>query len=259
MASSQAPSSDPSATLEELFVRILNTNDDAIRTEANDSIITIIDSYVRSDSIFSHTFSNLRFLGQVESPDSKLKIITWNLVLRNSSNKYFCYLIRKGKKNSPNLVYELKGENKKEKIRNDILYNADNWYGALYYKIIPFMRNHSDYYLLLGLDNGNTQISRKIIDVLSFPQDGGLILGNDSFIRDKTTRLREVFEYSSDGIMTLRIQSRKMIVFDHLDAYSTGHQNDYDSYGAGLTFDGYVLKRGSWHFTSNIDVKNKKK
>jgi hypothetical protein len=254
----QSLTADASVILENLFVRMLNSNDDNVRSGTNDSIKLIVDSYVRSDSVFTHKFTSLRYLGQIESADSKIKIITWNLVLRKGTNKYFCYLIRKGNKKESNVVYELTSEYSGDPVRQDILYSQDNWYGALYYQIIPFRIHRSDYYALLGLSYANTQMSRKIIEIMSFSPDGKIIFGKDCLIKEKTTMQREVFEYSAEGVMTLRKYSPKMIVFDHLDAYSSGDENSSESYGPGLSFDGYMFKRGAWHFTQNVDVKNKK-
>jgi hypothetical protein len=92
--------------------------------------------------------------------------------------------------------------------------------------------------------------------VLSFTPDGGILFGKNCFIKGKETKLREVLEYSSEGVVSLRIKSPKLIVFDHLDIFSAGHENNAESYGAGSSFDGYKLKKGNWEFISNIDVKN---
>ncbi|MBP5589499.1 MAG: hypothetical protein J6X26_03095, partial [Bacteroidales bacterium] len=69
---------------------------------------------------------------------------------------------------------------------------------------------------------------------------------------------REVLEYSSDGMVTLRFLSRKVIVFDHLTSYATGHTMETDGYGAALSFDAYQLEKGFWRFISNVDVRNTK-
>ena len=70
---------------------------------------------------------------------------------------------------------------------------------------------------------------------------------------------REILEYAPDGMVTLRLVSRKLIVFDHLDPIIMGHENDPEYYGAaGLSFDGYKLKKGLWRFVSDIDIRKLK-
>ena len=95
IARGQVPVNDTPQILEELFDRLAGNYNDTDRIHINDSIRTILDSYVRSDSVFTHRFNNLRYLGQIMSPDSLLKIITWNLVLENEPGRYYCYFIRK--------------------------------------------------------------------------------------------------------------------------------------------------------------------
>jgi c-di-AMP phosphodiesterase-like protein len=73
---SQATVIDTPLKLEELFDRLVDNYNDTERIRINDSIRLILDSYVKSDTVFSHKFSNLRYLGQIMSPDSLLKIIT---------------------------------------------------------------------------------------------------------------------------------------------------------------------------------------
>jgi len=247
-------SKDLSSVLMRLYDRILFTSSDAEKERLNDSIILIIDGYAASDSVFSHKFSSLRFLGQSASSDSRVKLITWNLMLRDGTNRYFCYLIRKMKKGNSNKVTKLTGEYKVEEIATDRSYTAGDWYGALYYAIAPCKKD----YILLGLDFGSTMVSRKIIEVLSFTPEGEVVFGKDIFVRENEKKLREVIEYSAESIVSLRFNSPRIIVFDHLDSFSTG-DGDSESLGAGRSFDGYVYKKGIWKFTTGIDARNAKK
>lgn len=256
-ASGQTNSHDVSSILSDLFTRILNTNQDPERLRLNDSIQLIIDNYAASDSVFAHRFSNIRFLGQILSPDSKLKIITWNLILREGKNKYFCYIISKGNKGEKNKVYKLTGENKNEDIQTDKKYTDKDWYGALYYSIEPFSKDKVIHYLLLGIDYGDLSYTRKIIEVLTFTPEGGIIFGNDCFIKDKEVSSRVIIEYSSEAVVILRMKNRRCVVFDHLVSIS-GKKNNRENLGSEYSYDAYALKKGIWYFITNIDVRNKK-
>jgi hypothetical protein len=250
----EGQSKNMSTVLMRLYDRILFTSSDEEKLRLNDSIVMIMDGFTASDSVFSYKFSNLRFLGQITSSDSKIKLITWNLMLRDGKNKYFCYLIRKSRNGSINDVKKLMGENREEAIETDRPYSAGDWYGALYYAIEPCRKD----YILLGLDFSSMMVSRKIIDVLSFATDGEVVFGKDLFMKENVKQFREVIEYSSESVVTLRFKSPKMIVFDHLESFSTG-DDDSESKGAGLFFDGYVYRKGIWTFTTGIDVRNPRK
>lgn len=253
----QTPGRDIALVLENLFEGILNTKEDQEKLRINDSIRLIIGAYAESDTVFIHNFTNIRYLGQITSPDSQLKILTWNLFLRNSPNRYFCYFIRKGEKKEPKRVFVLTGQNRDEPVRTDITYSANDWYGALYYAVQPFRVDRKVNYILLGFDYGNLLISRKIIDVLCFTPEGEIVLGKDCFIREQEVKFREVLEYSPEGVVSLRLHNRRLIIFDQLAVVKNSNDNGMEQYGAsGLTFDGYKLKNGTWRFVPDIDIRN---
>ncbi len=254
----QVPS-ELSLTLSGIFTRILNSNRDNERKRLNDSLVLLMDSYTASDSVLNHKIDNVRYLGQIVSPDSRLKIITWNLILRDVGNKYFCYLIVKGSKGQKNKVYRLTGENRDEAESTGLIYTEKDWYGALYYAIQPFTKDGIRHYLLLGIDYGNSGVTRKIIDVLTINPDGRIVFGEKCFNKDNEISSRVVIEYSSEAVVSLRMKNSKCAVFDHLVSVSDDHRNDPKYMGSEFSFDGYVRKKGMWMFVSNIDVRNKKK
>lgn len=241
--------------LQELFYGIIDTRNNEERIQLNDSIIKIIDKYVESERVLDHRFTDLRYLGQILSPDSRLKIITWNLNLTDGTNKYFCYLIRRAKKGKPNEIFKLTAVNMDEPPSINTTYSEENWYGALYYAVQPFRYKRETCYVLLGLDYTNLLVSTKIIDVLTFTEDGGIIFGKDCFIREGEKRFRELLKYSSDGVAILRFNNRKSIIFDHLVPVSQVRRNSPDYYVPEFSFDAYVLKKGMWRFKENYEPK----
>src|SRR5665648_72349 len=133
MTRGQTDGNNTPQMLSKLYDRLIINFNDNDRLRINDSIKLLIDSYVKSDTLFNHKFSNLRYLGQITSPDSMLKIITWNLVLRSSASRYFCYFIRKSEQGKENSVCSLTALYKPAPIRTDTVYSESDWYGALYY------------------------------------------------------------------------------------------------------------------------------
>lgn len=247
---------DAALVLENMYNRIIRSDNDNEKQRINDSIRIFVKGYASSDSVLRHNFKNLRYLGQILSPDSKLKILTWNLILNNGENLFFSYIIRKMK--DTNKVYEITAKYSGDTINTENIYTPENWYGALYYAVQPFRRGKETYYLVLGLNYGNTLITRKIIDVLYFRGDE-LLLGESCFRRDDRFKFREVLEYSADGLVSLRINSSKMVVFDSLENYSQGHETyGSENYGAGSVIDAYLYKKGSWIYTPDVNIKNRR-
>lgn len=253
----QSSSNEVPGTLEKLFGRLMTNFDDKDRMRINDSIKFIVENYIASDSVFTHRFSNLRYLGQITSSDSLIKIITWNLVLRDVPGRYFCYLIRKSLHGERNTIYTLKGIYDPNPILTDTIYTQSDWYGALYYDVKPFLSENKLSWVLLGINYGNPLATRKIIEVLSFTPENALIFGRKWFDSGKEIKYREVFEYASNGIMTLRFMSDSSIVFDHLVPISPSQADDHIYYGPDYSYDAYSFENGFWNMEINVDARNR--
>jgi hypothetical protein len=255
-ANSQIPEKDASTRLEDLFDRLVGNYDDNERISINDSIRLILDGYVKSDTVFTHRFTNLRYLGQIMSPDSLLKIVTWNLVLGNQPGRYYCYFVRKQDHGKVNKIYRLSSSYNENPLKTDTTYAESDWYGALYYDLKPFIINNNRCWVLLGIDYGNSEITRKIIEVLTFNNDDTISFGKKWFDSGKDVSFRAVFEYASNAMMSLRFRSDNSIVFDHLVPFSPSKKDDHEFYGPDYSFDAYNYKDGIWKLTINVDVRN---
>lgn len=256
MVEGESRGQDTAMRLEKLFNRLIICSEDADRIRINDSIKFIIGSYAESDTVFTHMFTNLKFLGQVTSKNSKLKIITWNLLLKDSASRYYCYFINNTEKK--NQVYQLEGKYNETQIRSDTIYSEKDWYGALYYDLRLYKKDNQPYWVLLGIDFGNPAITRKIIDVMSFNSEGGIVFGKKLFASGEMTKYREVLEYSSGAVISLKFLTDKSIVFDHLVPVSPALKGKKEYYGPDFSYDAYGLEKGTWKFKTNVDVKNKK-
>jgi hypothetical protein len=255
---SQTSSGGISADLEGMFSRIRENISSAEKLAINDSIKFIIEKFIASDSVFKHKFTNLRFLGQITSPDNLVKIITWNLILDDGANRYFCYLIKRPARGTENSIYKLSGFYNESPIRSDTIYSESNWYGALYYDIRPFTTGKEVCYILLGIDYGNSFITRKVIDVLSFGSGNSLIFGKKCFADGKQILPRVVFEFAATAVMTLKFNTSSSIVFDHLSPFSPELKDNHQYYGPDFIFDSYNFENGLWKLKTNIDIRNKK-
>jgi|WetSurMetagenome_2_1015567.scaffolds.fasta_scaffold210011_2 hypothetical protein len=248
-----------SAILENLFGRLSKSIDDSVSIQINDSIRTIVDSYMESDSVFKHRFSNVRYMGQITSTDSLVKIITWNLLLRDEPCRYYCNIIRRTQKAIHPDIYKLTAEYNINRIGMDTTYSSENWYGALYYDLRPQIIGGKNCWMLLGIDYGNPEITRKIIEILTFDKDDRIVFGLKSFVSSDIVRFREVFEYSSAATMTMRFGGDDTIVFDHLVPFAPEMADNRQYYGPQYSNDAYVLENGLWKFKLNVDARNKEK
>ena len=72
-----------------------------------------------------------------------------------------------------------------------------DWYGALYYKIIPFENGNKTEYLLLGWDGGTAGSNYKILDVL--------VLGKKS-VRFGSPVLFQIISYKNELYLNTPMQ-----------------------------------------------------
>ena len=246
-----------SQTLEKLFGRLVAEREDSVRLIVNDSIKTIVEKVIETDSIFKFNFKNVRFLGQITSADSIIKIVSWNLNLRNEPSKYFCYMIKKNEQDAHNYIYKLAADYNLADISKDTIYTSENWYGALYYEIRPFIINGEKHWITLGINYSNPLITRKIIDVVTFKPNGETEFGIPVFLLPENELIkREVFQYSAEAAMTLRFVDDNTIVFDHLVPFSPDLAGKMEFYGPDFSYDAFIFEKGIWNFKQDIDVRN---
>ena len=256
-AYSQNDTLSVSQTLENLFGRLILEREDSVRLRVNDSIKTIVDEVVEADSIFDFNFTNVRFLGQITSTDSIIKIVSWNLNLRDEAGKYFCYFIKKNEQGASNSIYKLTADYSLANISRDTVYTAENWYGALYYELRPTIVNEEKCWIALGINYGNPLITKKIIDVVAFKPDGAIEFGAPVFLLSWNELIkREVFQYSADAAMTLRFFDDITIVFDHLVPFAPELAGNPEYYGPDFSYDAFVFENGTWSFKLDVDVRN---
>lgn len=246
-------------TLEYLFGRLKSVSDDSVRIRINDSIKVIVEYYVRSDSVFGHAYRGVKSLGQISSPDSRIRIITWNLVLNNGKGWYFCYLVKRNSRGKEKSVFRLEKKYSPEAVNTDTTYTASDWYGALYYDIRPFSYKGRQLWVLLGINYGDTLITRKVIDVLSFTTSNTPVFGWKWFKTGKGIYYRYILKYASNGVISLRFSSSRSIVFDHLVPVPPLANDGRIYYGSDYSFDSFTYRDGVWTLATNIDVRNKKK
>jgi hypothetical protein len=74
----------------------------------------------------------------------------------------------------------------------------------------------------------------------------------------KGGKYREVLEYSSGAVASLKFLSDKSIVFDHLVPVSSDLKDRKEYYAPDFSYDAYELEKGLWKFKADIDARNKK-
>jgi hypothetical protein len=241
--------------LKALFDHLLLTQDDQVKKTTCDSIQLILKETLKKEGSFIYPFQQLGKLGKLTSSDQQLRIYSWNIVLNDGSFQYFSLLQKKEKKAVR--VFELKDIMEENP---PVKYTATNWWGCLYYQIIPFQQKKETKYVLFGWDGNSITTNKKIIEVLSFDRTGAPVFGFPVFENKGRYKNRLLFEYAKQARMSIKyFEKDKKIVYDHLSPSSSQYRNQFEYYGPDFSFDALILKKGKWVLKENIDIRNKKK
>lgn len=216
-----------------------------------------LEESIQLEGAFDYPFASLKTLGSIKSPDNAFRFFNWNVEQDDLTQKYYCYILYFDARMKKYKTIELKDNSFMLPHRPSDILDAENWYGALYYKIIPITRSGKTIYTLLGWD-GNTSMSNvKVIDVLSFGGNS-VKLGSPIFKNGKETVKRVFFEYAKKTTMFLNYEEQyNRIMFDHLAPETAALTGMYSTYVPDLSYDAYVLKDGKWILNEDVVGVNK--
>lgn len=247
------------------FNVISETKNDSVKLSYNDSIINVFDSILMFQESYFYKFENLSFVGKIYSSDKLFRIINWNLSFNNGSYKYFGYIQYYNKKENDINLFPLIDKSQSIENPKQALLTNENWFGALYYKIILNKDGNNNYYTLLGWDGNNDFTNIKLIEVLYFTRSGKPKFGKNLFRIENEKSKRVIFEYNNRATLTLRYDDYlNMIIYEHLSPEKPSQIGQYKFYVPDFSYDGLEFKKGKYIHHSAIDVhdrqtKNKKR
>ncbi|UCG27521.1 MAG: hypothetical protein JSV24_11195 [Bacteroidales bacterium] len=240
------------------FERLAQSRDDAEKVAINKKIIDLFKEVLEEENSFKYPFDSLVNIGNITSGDKKVRIYTWNIAFTDGTHRYCGFVQHYLKSEKKYKIYFLSDESDLDNSLNEIPVTGNNWYGALYYQIIPVRSGKSIFYTVLGVDMNNIFTRKRIIDIIYFT-DEGIRFGFPLFTDGNLVRHRVIFEYSARLTMNLKYdKSSKMIVFDHLSPSNPEHTGQYAFYGPDASVDGFKFRNNRWLYVADIDYSDRK-
>ena len=226
--------------------------------QLNEEFKNALEEAISNSEIFNYPLDSLsKFMSTEKSPDGNFRIFNWNIELSNQRQYYECWILMK------NLTI-LKLNDFKNEIP-EIEYaslDANSWFGALYYSIIPKERKNKTVYTLLGWDGNNMFSNKKIIESMTISKKNKIQFGIPIFkYPNGKTKKRVIFQYSKQSYMSLKHrQARKQdyLVFYHLMPPSPHLKEFADWYVTDLSFDAFQWDENQWDFKRDFDAKSLK-
>ena len=251
-----------------LLNRIQDTLDVLGNNIMDDSLVA---GRIRSDSMFTRSlvralrlhnsfrypFDSVETMTVQYPQDSSFRIFTWQYQI-NEQNFRQKGAIQKNTADGSLLLYPLFDASEYGDAPNDTIRQANNWIGAIYYKIIQTsLPTYQKVYTLLGYDENSARSTKKWVDVLTFgangqPQFGGNYFNfgrNDSLWQRSWKRFN--IEFKKEGRARLAYDDEKgVIVFDHLISESKEPEKKY-TYIPDGDYEGLKWQNDQWHYIEN--------
>jgi hypothetical protein len=242
-----------------LLDSIRESRNNASKENWNKQFKKLIEQTLNEPTVFDITFPKLRTLGVIDSPDKLVRIVNWNVEQDDGTQKYYAYVLhRNSLKDTKHKVIELIDKSFLLTAKPEETLEADMWYGALYYQIIPVEKANKTYYTVLGWDGGTRMSNTKLIDVIAF-SGNSLKLGYPLFKSGSNTVKRLFFEHSERSVMSLRYEPEyKRIIFDHLMPETPTMVGFYEFYVPDMSYDAFILDNNRWVLKEDVVGINKK-
>lgn len=190
--------------------RILSDSTDESRERASIEFRSLLREALEDVDSYDYMFDSVTNLNRTYAPDDNFKLYCWVLPkVDNSEVKYFGFVQYRNKKNL--VLEELKDKAEDLEEPDQKRLNSYNWYGALYYKIIPNKVNGKMVYTLLGWRQKGNKTTQKIVEILTL-RDGKIGFGTPIIKVEKHYKTRFIMEYNSNVYAMLKyIEDKEML------------------------------------------------
>jgi len=231
------------------------SNTDETRQEASDALNLLIKDAMNTEGCFSYPFEKITGMAIVDSPDQLVRLFNWNVPQEGNTHKYYCHVMHKPNKKEDKInLYELEQTQIEITATKSKYLPGNNWYGALYYKIIPIKSGKKTIYSLMGWAGRDGSTTMKLLDAMQFTSKG-IRLGAPIFKTEKGTQKRFTLEYADDVAVSLKYYEKEnRIIFDHLSPRAIGLEGQYAFYGPDFTYDAFNLEKGKWIIERDVYV-----
>lgn len=229
----------------------------------SDSLSDRLEALLAADEAPDRPGPKPDFLAAVTSSDGRLMVLTWNWPQPDRTSSYAGLVAFRPSEREPWEFTRLYDASSADAPHLQRAVAADEWWGALYYEMVPDPVD-KDTWLLLGWDDADAQVTRKVIEPLEW-RSRGLRFGAPVLDGPRGMTRRWVLEYADAVQVSLRYQPAargkqghaERIVFDHL-APNEPHLTGITAfYGPDMTFDAFVPGKkptSPWPLLQNIDA-----
>ena len=246
-------------TLSSLAYTIMNGQNETLRLEANRGFISELLEVLKYKNSYFYPFDSLKSISILHPDDHSFRLFNWIVRRDDGEIKYHAYIVIPSVKKKNNVIIQLQDNSDYQLDFENQVFNQDNWYGALYYKIISSKKKNNIHYTMLAWDGNSQNSVKKIIDIIEI-NEHQVYFGKNIFIKNNKKSKRVVVEYNSKTSVSVNYdESKNRIIFDHLVPLKENNEGYKAFHVPDGSYDCYQYKNGKWIFMENIDARSKNK
>ncbi|MBV6471949.1 MAG: hypothetical protein JPMHGGIA_00200 [Saprospiraceae bacterium] len=180
---------------------------------------------------------------RIDAPDNSFVLYTWQREAQAGNYRYGFCMLREGQ--DPVIGQSAPRNYRKVNYER---FDKNNWYGAIYYKLLPDTFNGN--YILLGYSQSSDGTRHRIIEVLGF-EGGNIFFGAPVFAKANQggpleKYYRAILHYSPGAQPVITYDpSLKQIVYDHISSFSDPRTGEVILAQDG-TFEAYDWSGNLW-------------
>ncbi len=222
------------------------------RQSGNEGFVKIMRRMFTQQNSYNYPFDSLKTRVNIITPaDNSFKIFNWEIVLKNGLIRYFGVILKPDGKYYP--LIDVSGQVYRQK--EDTILNNSRWYGANYYRLMEKPVKGNKLYFLLGYNGGNDISDFKIMECLTFDNEGKPQFGAPVFqsmvAEQAKTCNRFIAEVQKGNKITMNYNPEvDLIVYDHLES-SIGDKNRRNTFISDGSYDGLKWVGNGWQIVYN--------
>ena len=176
------------------------------RLALNEDFMNLLESIIWEPNSFRFPWDSVKNFSVVVSPDNLFKLYTWHIEKEDFTVENFGFLQIYNDNRKKYVIYPLYDKRNTIDYPETMIGDHNQWYGAVYYKIIPLEAKNKTYYTLLGWNGNDLFSNQKIIEILSFKNDKSPVFGARIFKKysDKVSRI--ILTYNKESSLSLKYE-----------------------------------------------------
>lgn len=229
-----------------------------VRKKANLRFSELLQEYLSYEEGYNDPLKEVRTMVIVSEKDNDFRIFTWLLPDSLFELKPFGLIAAQTRRGIK--LTALKDQ-KQNLIEPDFaVLQANQWYGAIYYKLITTKKGRKKVYTLLGY-SPDKPVQRKVVEIISIDKKGRPKFGSKVFyIQDFMDKkfhkppMRLILSYSAEYSASVTWNEKeKMVIMDHLSPPNPRLKGLYDMYGPDMTYDGLEWDDEWWYLRPKVN------